>query len=191
MTLWPFKREQLITVGEALEIAEDKTWNYYKLSAGQWNRHRYDVKTLTHLEPAQIVPDAFAFLDKGIGTSGDIGPARAKREYYFICLQDHHILEALNRDADVELLPLLVYVFTHELTHIVRFSSFLQRFETSGKDREKEEQIVHGITHDILRKLTLPRLNYVLDSYRCHRSCDSVCSVDHNGNCEVNDHADL
>lgn len=173
MALWPFKREQLLTVSEALDIAEDKIGDYYKLSAHQWNSRRYDVRTLSSLEPAQIVPDAFAFLDKGVRVSV-MGSPRASREYYFICLQDHHILFALNRDRNLELLPLLVYIFTHELIHIVRFSSFVQRFETSGRDREKEETIVHGITHDILRKLTLPRMPYVLDSYRCHRNCDPV-----------------
>jgi hypothetical protein len=168
MALWPFKREELITVSEALDIAEDKIGDYYKLSAQQWKRHRYDVKTLTSLDAAQIVPDAFAFLDKGVRVPADVGTSRTIHEYYFICLQDHHILEALNRDRDLQLLPLLVYIFTHELTHIVRFGSFLQRFEM-GREREKEEKIVHGITHDILRKLAVPRMEYVLDSYRCHR----------------------
>jgi len=169
MALWPFKREQLITVSEALEIAEDKTGDYYKFSAVQWKRHRYDVRTLSSLEPAQIVPHAFAFLDRGVRAPEEIGSPRLKREYYFICLQDHRILNALNRDKELKLLPLLVYIFTHELIHIVRFSSFLQRYEISGRDKEKEEEIVHGITHRVLKGMALPRLGHVLDSYRFHR----------------------
>jgi hypothetical protein len=174
MALWPFKREQLITVSEALEIAEDKTGNHYKFSAVQWKRHRYDVRTLSSLEPAQIVPNAFAFLDRGVRAPEEMGSPRLKREYYFICLQDHRILEALNRDKKLKLLPLLVYIFTHELIHIIRFGSFLQRFEISASYREKEEEIVHGITHQILKDMTLPRLGHVLDSYRFHRMEESV-----------------
>jgi hypothetical protein len=174
MTLWPFKREQLTTVSKALDIAEDKTGNYFKCSAVQWNRHRYDVKTLSGLTPAQIIPDAFAFVDKGVRSPEEVESPRANREYYFICLQDHEILKALERDKDLELLPLLVYIFTHELVHIVRFGSFLQRFETTGGDREKEETVVHGITHDILKKSSLPRLNLVLASYRCHTPWPSI-----------------
>ncbi|RJR44666.1 MAG: hypothetical protein C4576_12890 [Desulfobacteraceae bacterium] len=169
MALWPFERAQLNTVSEALEIAEDKTGNHFKLSTVQWKRHRYDVRTLSNLEPSQIVHHAFAFLDRGVRAPDEIGSPRLKREYYFICLQDHRILEALNRDREMRLLPLLVYIFTHELIHIIRFGSFLQRFEISGKDREKEEEVVHGITHQVLKDLTLPRLEHVLDSYRFHR----------------------
>src|SRR3989339_372570 len=115
MALWPFRREQLITVSEALEIAEDKTGDHYKFSAVQWKRHRYDVRTLSSLEPTQIVPDAFAFLDRGVRAPEDIGLPRLKREYYFICLQDYRILEALKRDEQLKVLPLLVYIFPHEL----------------------------------------------------------------------------
>jgi hypothetical protein len=174
MTLLPFGREQLDTVSEALEIAEDKTGNYYKLSARHWSRNRYDVRTLTDLEPAQIVPDVFAFLDKGVREYQEVGAVRKRYEYYLICLQDHRIMEALKRDKNLQLLPLLVYIFTHELIHIVRFSNFFQRFDTLGRDREKEEEVVHGITHEVLKKLTLRRLDYVLDSYRDHRVRDSV-----------------
>jgi hypothetical protein len=174
MALWPFKREQLFTVSRALDIAEDKTGNYFKYSAVQWNRHRYDVKTLSGLRPEQIVPDAFAFVDKGVRKPGDLESPRANRERYFICLQDHEILKALERDRDLELLPLLVYIFTHELVHIVRFSRFLQRFETRASDREKEEKVVHGITQDILKRSALPRMSLVLASYHDHTIRESM-----------------
>jgi hypothetical protein len=83
-------------------------------------------------------------------------------------------LKALNRDSDLGLLPLLVYVFTHELVHIVRFCNFSQRFEVSTKDREKEERLVHATTYEILKELSLPRLDYILNSYETHRVCDMV-----------------
>jgi len=60
----PFKREDMRTLGEALDIAEDRTGDYFKFSSGQWRRHRYDVKTLSQLTSREVVPDVFALLKK-------------------------------------------------------------------------------------------------------------------------------
>jgi hypothetical protein len=176
MTYSPFKREQLMTVSEALDIAEDRIGAHYKFSSGQWKRHRYDVKTLSGLRRSEIVPEAFALLYKGVKRPSQFEPEARNRDDYLICIQDHEILKALRRDEDMGLLPLLVYVFAHELVHIVRFSNFLQRFEVSEKDRELEEKVVHSTTHRILRRLSLPRLDYVLRSYEHHGFCDLVLS---------------
>ncbi|MBW1667404.1 MAG: hypothetical protein JRJ66_05000 [Deltaproteobacteria bacterium] len=176
MTLSPFDRKSLMAVGEALEIAEERTADYYKFSSMHWRGHRYDVKTLSALKREQIIPDAFALLNKFSMVIEGRGCGINTRDFYLICLQDHKILEALKRDKELGLLPLLVYVFTHELVHIVRFCNFFQRFEVSGKDREKEEALVHRTTYDILKDLTLPRLAYILESYRDHRICDMTIS---------------
>ncbi|MBP1739015.1 MAG: hypothetical protein H6Q48_1308 [Deltaproteobacteria bacterium] len=170
----PFKREDLLTVSEALDIAEDRTADYLKFSSGQWRRHRYDVKTLSQLTHYEVIPDVFALLKRSKKRKEEVEPNSRHRDFYFICLQDHRILKALKRDRELGLLPLLVYVFTHELVHIVRFCNFSQRFEVSTKDREKEERIVHTMTFEILKELSLPRLDYILDSYETHRVCDMV-----------------
>jgi hypothetical protein len=170
----PFKREYMRTVGEALDISEDRTGDYFKFSSGQWRRHRYDVKTLSQLTRREVVPDVFALLKKRTKREDAVEPSSRHRDFYFICLQDHRILKALKRDRDLGLLPLLVYVFTHELVHIVRFCNFSQRFEVSTRDREKEERIVHATTYEILKELSLPRLDYILNSYETHRVCDMV-----------------
>jgi hypothetical protein len=170
----PFKEEDLLTVSEALDIAEDQTGDYFKFSSGQWRRHRYDVKTLSQLTNHEVVPDVFALLKKRTKRKGGVEPSSRHRDFYFICLQDHRILKAVKRDRDLGLLPLLVYVFTHELVHIVRFCNFSQRFEVSTKDREKEERIVHATTYEILKELSLPRLDYILNSYETHRVCDMI-----------------
>jgi hypothetical protein len=176
MSYSPFIREQLMTVGEALDIAEDRTGAHYKFSSGQWKRHRYDVKTLSGLRRSAIIPEAFALLYKGVRLPNRFEPEARNRDDYLICIQDHEILKALRRDENLGLLPLLVYVFTHELVHIVRFSNFLQRFEVSEKDREVEEKVVHATTNQILRRLSLPRLDYVLQSYEYYGFCDRVLS---------------
>ena len=55
-----FDRPQIETVNNAVSMAEELVSNYYKMSASQWLRQRYDIKTLKDLEPAEIVHGPFA-----------------------------------------------------------------------------------------------------------------------------------
>ena len=176
MTFGSFKDYDLVTIGDALDIAEDATGNFYKFSTGQWKRHAYEVKTLLSLSSDEISKYAFALLNKGSRVVDGLESKTKKRDFYFICLQDHLILKALRRDNELGLLPLLVYVFTHELVHIVRFCNFYQRFDVSGNEKEREETVVHATTFDILKDVSLPRLDYVLDSYQGHRICEMALS---------------
>ncbi len=171
MTLRTFKKSDFATLSEALHVAEDKTSDFFRFSYDLWKRNQYDVKTVKSLPPDDLNTYALAVLKRGTRK----GPASLKskdRNFYFICLQDHQILEAVQRDEELALLPFLTYIFTHELVHIVRFGSFLQRYEVSGANREREEQIVHEITFDILKDLSLRKMDYVLDVYRGHRICE-------------------
>ena len=170
--MWSFKNENLADIGEALDIAEDITAGYYKFSAEQWKRHCYDVKTLKSLNRDEISEYAFALLNKGSRITSGYESRTRNRDFYFICLQDHHIMRALKRDGELRLLPLLVYIFTHELIHIIRFCNFFQRFEVSCESREKEEKIVHNETYKILKSLSLARIDHVLKAYEGHRFCD-------------------
>jgi hypothetical protein len=172
MTFRSLKSENLLAIREALGIAEEKTGDFYKFSFGQWKRHRYDVKTLPVLRGNEIISHAFALLNKCSNVISDQESRIEKRDFYFICLQDHQILKALKRDKNLGLLSLLVYVFTHELVHIVRFCNFSQRFEISGEARKEEEKIVHTTTFEILKNIPLPKLDYILESYLSHRNCD-------------------
>jgi len=169
-----FQQKDILTVSDALDIAEDVTGNYFKCSAGEWGRNQYEVKTLRDLSGPEISSGAFAVLNKGSGPLSRLDPRSRIRDYYCICLQDHQILKAMKEDRHLGLLPLLTYVFTHELIHMVRFSNFLQRFEVSGMKKEREEKQVHGITYEILTSHALPGIDYVLGAYQGHRVCDQV-----------------
>lgn len=171
MTYLAFKDDNIDTISEALLIAEDKIGDYYKFSSWQWRRHQYDVKTLTALEEDEITSFAFALLNKHSRAVEGIDSSTKKRDFYFICLQDHLILNALQRDKSLTLLPLLVYIFTHELVHIVRFCNFFQRYEITGENRKYEEGLVHETTFNILNKISLRNMDYILDSYKQHRPC--------------------
>jgi hypothetical protein len=172
VTYLAFKDDNIDTVSEALLIAEEKIGDYYKFSSGQWKRHQYDVKTLKSLEENEITSFAFALLNKRSRFVKGYDSSTKKRDFYYICLQDHLILNALQRDKNLTLLPLLVYIFTHELVHIVRFCNFFQRYEVTGKNRECEENLVHETTFNILKKNSLRNMGYILDSYKQHRLCE-------------------
>jgi hypothetical protein len=176
MTYWPFEIETLKTVSQALEIAEERTGDFYKYSLVQWKRHRYDVKTQCQLNEEEKVAPAFALLHKYTGSTLTDPPKSRAQDFYFICLQDHQILKALKRDKKLRLLPLLIYVFTHELVHIVRFCNFSERFEITGEGRDREEGIVHATTYDILKHFALPDMDYILKAYQGHRICDMALS---------------
>lgn len=176
MDLQSFQGEYITTMSEALGIAEERTGDYYQFSLGQWKRHRYDVKTLEDFGTDEARPRAFALLKKGTSVVGDFESKSRERDCYFICLHDDQILEALRKDQNLQLLPLLIYVFVHELVHIVRFCNFSQRFDVSDNRREKEEKIVHSTTFEILKGLSVPRMDYVLLSYQSHRICEMTMS---------------
>ena len=75
------------------------------------------------------------------------------------------ILAALDANKGLALFPFALYIVTHELIHIVRFSRFLQNFDASAEEKMLEEQRVHTWTHDILKHLKVAGLQEVLAFY--------------------------
>ena len=174
MGLRSFDHDDLILVSDALDIAEDATGDFFKFSMAQWKRHRYDVKTLSSLGKDEIKSNVFASLNKSSRAIGEFDSKTRTRDFYFICLQDHRILNALRRDKELALLSLMVYIFTHKLVHIVRFSNFMKIYDACGRGREEEEKIVHAKTYEILNNLPVPKLDYILDAYKSHRMWDAA-----------------
>jgi hypothetical protein len=162
----PFTSEQLPIVTQAVGIAEEMVSNHYKMSASQWLRPKYDVKTLAELDPAEIIDGPFAQIIRYQGQPKSASLTSSSYDFYKICLQDHAILSALRQNPELQMLPFVLYIITHELIHIVRFSKFLQGFEASAEERLAEEQRVHARTHDILLGLKLAGLPDVLHFYR-------------------------
>ena len=180
MTMQYFNKNQLRVVGDALDIAEDMTSNYFKLSLLHWKRNRFDIRTLSSLFGEEIKDNVFALLKKYMvdGKGEEIEPLYKTREFYLIYLQDHQILKALQRDGNIKLLPLLAYILTHELVHIVRFCKFQVQFNTQGENhRIQEEKIVNQTTYKILKQLSLPDLSYILAFYNPDRMNIDMCMV--------------
>jgi hypothetical protein len=174
-----FNKEQLGIVSEALYIAEDMTSNYYRLSLSQWRRHPFELKTLAQLFGEDIRDNVFALLKKCTkNEQEDTKLIHKGRDLYLICLQDHQIINALKRDKGLTLLPLLAYVLTHELVHIVRFFKFEERFDVREETRRfEEEQIVHRTTYEILKQLSLLNLSYIFRSYTHSGMNIDICTL--------------
>ena len=146
-------------------MAEELVSNHYKMSASQWLRPKYDVKTLIDLKPDEIVFGPFAQIIRYEGYRKDRLLGSSTYDFYKICLQDHNILSAMNQSPEIQLLPFTLYILTHELIHIVRFSKFLQRFHASPEEMMAEETRVHEKTHHILASVRVPGIDEVLRFY--------------------------
>ncbi|MGD9045571.1 MAG: hypothetical protein PVG06_17790 [Desulfobacterales bacterium] len=163
--LKPFSPHQIQVVNKTVSMAEELVSNHYKMSASQWLRPKYDVKTLVDLTPEEIVHGPFAQIVRYEGQRKDTALGSGVFDYYKICLQDHAIHSVLEDSPDMKLFPFCLYIITHELIHIVRFSKFLQNFDASPLEKLNEEKQVHENTHQILRQIQVEGISAVLEFY--------------------------
>lgn len=161
-----FQPGQIQVINTAVEMAEELVSNHYKMSANQWLRPKYDIKTLTDLSPDEIISGPFAQIIRYKGQRENASLGSSTYDFYKICLQDHAILAVTTQSPEIKLFPFLLYIVAHELIHIVRFSKFLQHFDASPDDRMKEESEVHQLTHDILQKVQVADLTQVMVFYK-------------------------
>ena len=150
---------------EAAVIAEEVTSDFFKLSVCHWRRARYDILTLEALRAEEISSHALALVAKYDGCHKDRLLRSAAFDFYRVCLQDHNILKTLEQVDDLSLFPLLLYIVTHELVHIVRFSQFLALFEAPEEHKQEEERRVHRLTQKILAPLPVRDLPPVMRYY--------------------------
>jgi hypothetical protein len=160
-----FSPGQIKTVNEAVAISEEVVCNFYKMSTNQWLRHRYDIKTLDDLANGEIIHGPFAQIVRYRGRPKYSTLGSSTYDFYKICIQDHAILEALDRSPFLKLFPFALYIMTHELVHIVRFSKFLTGFDASSAEKLKEEAKVHEKTHEILSPLQVPGMENAFKFY--------------------------
>ena len=160
-----FSAAQIETIDAATALAEELVSNHYKMSASQWLRPKYDVKTLSDLSDEEVVHGPFAQIIRYEGRHGEAPLGSTVYDFYKICLQDHAIIAALEQNAHLALFPFALYIVAHELIHIVRFSKFLQNFNASWDEKLKEEKRVHARTHEILQALKIEGLDDVFRFY--------------------------
>jgi hypothetical protein len=160
-----FRRHHKEILKEATVIAEEVTSDFFKLSGSHWRRARYDILTLEALRAEEISPHALALVAKYDGRHQDRMLQSAVFDFYRVCLQDHNILRTLEHCQELSLFPLLLYIVTHELVHIVRFSQFLALFETPEEQKHEEERRVHRLTQNILAPVKVQNLPPVIKYY--------------------------
>ena len=158
-----FGDRELDRIPALLGLAEELSGSYFKLSSFDPARYPFDVATLRELDAREIATGVFAQVTR------HEAPA-LRRHHYRICLQDHNVLEALQR-GPVALDPLLLYVLTHELCHVVRFCDYRQLFDAPDDgERAAEEARVHRMTSEILAPLRDRGVRDVMDLYAEHRA---------------------
>ncbi len=144
-----FSPGQLRQVAAATHRAEDLLAGFYCIRGREWPRIPYHVATLRDGPgPAERV---FADI---VQVLSEPGAPRRERSLYRIRLRDDVVLDALRRPEGVTLPALLLYVLTHELVHVLRFSIGMASFEAPPRERDREELRVHAITRRLLRPRT-------------------------------------
>ena len=175
MTARRFQSDQILLINDAVAMAEELVSNHYKLSATQWLRRKYDVKTAIDLSPEEMVVGPFAQVIRYEGRKTDADLKSESFDFYKICLQDQAILEVLDTSPALRLFPFCLYIITHELIHIVRFTKFLQRFVATDEERHLEEVRVHDKTHAILEPVNIDGMTAVFGFYaRWRNDFDSL-----------------
>lgn len=166
-----FNRQQLACTVQALRQAEQITADHYRLAPADWGSLNYDLMTLASLRQEEITDEAFAQISRYQAVISRPPHGSRPFDFFRICVQDHKILEAVERRGDgLSLEPLLLYVLTHELIHLIRFARHPQRFDLPSEARPMEEGGVHRETYRILQPIQIPGLHRVLQCYRDYHS---------------------
>ena len=153
-------------VSDAFVYAERLTGKFFDLAPRAWLGRRYDVRTLAQLENHEVHETAFAHLCKYSASEGNDRDPLRPFHFYRICLQDNRILDAVRRGSSfIKLVPLMLYIATHELVHILRFERGESDFDMPVQERTKEEGRVDAITKSILSPVADRQLNLVLDCF--------------------------
>lgn len=163
-----FQQAQIPVAAMVFTEAEKLVKSQFRLADEDWRRHKYDVKTLAFLEPHEVKDGAFAHLCKygyevPVTRAGETGEAF---DFYRICLQDHSILDAVDRASSfIKFESLMLYIAVHELIHVMRFGSGVADFDAPLEEKEQEEKIVHSLTHTTLQPVKHKEMDRVLECF--------------------------
>ncbi len=101
--------DQIDIINNCVAMAEELVSNFYKMSASQWSDAcAYDIKTLVDLSPEEIVHGPFAQVIRYTGWRKNSSLGSSTYDFYKICLQDHAIIESLNRSSDLNMLSFIL-----------------------------------------------------------------------------------
>lgn len=142
-------------VDRALSVAEAYTGSFYGIPGREWPRYPYEVLTLAE-GPG---PEAPVFADVVRAVPMEAAPGGFPKPRFRVRLRDDVILAKAHDVRDIGLFPVLLYVLTHELVHVVRFGSGLADFDAPPDGRRAEEARVETVTRRILAPAADPALD--------------------------------
>ena len=125
------------------------------------------------MQEEEITDAAFAQIRRYVRSPNQRVRGSEPGDFFKICLQDHIILKAIERDPHIRLLPLSSYIVIHELIHVIRFSRFLQRFDGTPSERDAEEGLVHALTFKVLGKFRIIGMEDVLAAFTGCRTMET------------------
>jgi hypothetical protein len=161
-----FDKKQRFWVREALEIAEALAEEFFQVDLTDPVRFPYDLQTLANLRGLEKTRRALAQVCKYELPKKDAELRFGGTGFYRICLQDDQILNRVHKERFPLLKPLVLYVVTHELIHVIRFSLDPKRYYLSFKEKEVEEKDVHRKTYELLKPFKDPQVKLLLERYR-------------------------
>ena len=161
-----FSPDQISTIGWSFGQAEKLNERYFHLGWGGFKQNKYEVKTRFHLDEHEVHNTAFAHLCRYFYQKHEDIDHPGNFYFFKICLQDDRILDAIERSKSfIKLAPLMLYIATHELIHVVRFNSGESDFDAPLEEKIVEEEKVHSITRSILQPIANAELKLVLDCF--------------------------
>ncbi len=131
-------------------LAEELVGDFFNLGPRDWKGLQYQVFR------SREAGEALATL--ALFETPALLPYR-RRWFYGIFLAEDRLL-SLAWGPSLE--ALLLYIFTHELVHMVRFLKFRANFWMPYPLRFKEEKEVHRLTRSILKRLTFKEISEIL-----------------------------
>jgi len=138
-------------------LAEELVGDYFGLGVRDWRGLQYQLffeKELTLTEEALAA--LFLFETEALL------PCR-RRWFYGLFLAEREILALDLKRPSLE--ALLLYIFTHELVHMVRFLRFWASFWMPYEKRFAEEREVHRLCRKILRKISKKELEEIIQQF--------------------------
>ncbi len=142
-----FSAPQRSLIFRALDEAEERTSGYYCIPPFRWERLCFDLLTRADQgwEPLPESMLARVRCLEGVNRSRPF-------DFYRIELDDRSILTAAEREnLEGNLYPFFVYILTHEMVHMVRLSTILDKgSEVFALCNETEEERVQHIARRIL-----------------------------------------
>ncbi len=163
-----FSERELLIVDEAAKVSEELVNNFFKMSSGQWLKNRYDIKTAKDLASHERVNGPVAQVIKYEARKKEVSLSSSTFNLYKVCVQDDAVLSTIEKKGSMSLGSFLLYVITHELVHVVRFSKYQQRYENKNEADVTldEEKKVHQLTHSILNATSISGIGKVFEFYK-------------------------